>query len=73
LDKSELSFQLEFRTIGWMSENQSPDPVTKKQFVWPWIVVMMVLIGIALAVLSMRREAQRIQNQRQYEIPRESH
>jgi F0F1-type ATP synthase assembly protein I len=55
-----------------MSENQSPDPVTKKRFVWPWIVVMMVLIGIALAVLSMRREAQRIQNQRQYEIPRES-
>jgi F0F1-type ATP synthase assembly protein I len=53
-----------------MVENQSQNSVTKKRFIWPWIVAAMVLLGITLAVVWVRREAQRIQNQRQYQIPR---
>jgi hypothetical protein len=50
--------------------NDAPQPeVTKRRYLWPWVVAALVLVGIVIAALSVRHEAQRIREQRQPQMP----
>lgn len=51
-----------------MSNSLEPPP-RKPGHAWPWIVVAFVLVGVLLATLAIRREAQRIREQRQFQLP----
>jgi F0F1-type ATP synthase assembly protein I len=37
---------------------------------WPWFLAAAVLLGITIAVLSVRSEAQRVKTEQQYQIPK---
>lgn len=43
-------------------------PAAGRRYKWPWFVAILVLLGIALAVITVKREAQRIREQRQYDF-----
>lgn len=50
--------------------NDSTDPaVTKRRYLWPWLVAALVLLGIVIAVMSVRHEAARIREQRDPQMP----
>jgi F0F1-type ATP synthase assembly protein I len=36
---------------------------------WPWILAVLVIVGIILSVLGIRHEAQRVREQRQMQMP----
>jgi hypothetical protein len=37
---------------------------------WPWYLAAAVLVGIAIAVMSVRSEAHRVKTEQQYQIPK---
>jgi len=41
----------------------------KRRHIWPWIVAALVVVGVLIAVMSVRQEAQRIREQRQPQMP----
>jgi len=41
----------------------------KRRYFWPWIVAALVLVGIVIAVMSVRQEAARIKEQRDPQMP----
>ncbi|HEX5219703.1 MAG TPA: hypothetical protein VFZ59_09060 [Verrucomicrobiae bacterium] len=50
--------------------NDSSNPtVTKRRHLWPWLVAAVVVLGIVIAVISVRKEAERIREQRQLQMP----
>jgi F0F1-type ATP synthase assembly protein I len=50
--------------------NESADQSSvKRRYLWPWIVAVLVVLGILLAIMSVRQEAQRIREQRQPQMP----
>lgn len=51
-----------------MSDLLNPTP-SKPRHVWPWLVAVLVLVGLLLATLAIRREAQRVRQQRQFQMP----
>lgn len=42
---------------------------TNPRRIWPWLVVALLLLGVVLAVVWVRAEARRIQEQRQADMP----
>jgi len=44
-------------------------PPAKRRHVWPWLVAMLVIVGLLLAVVAIRKEARRVQEQRQFQMP----
>jgi F0F1-type ATP synthase assembly protein I len=44
-------------------------PATKRRHVWPWILVVLLVVGVLLAVVAIRREVERIKEQRQPQMP----
>lgn len=51
-----------------MSDSVNP-PASKPRYLWPWLLAAMVVVGVVLAVLSIRHEAQRLREQRQLQVP----
>jgi len=51
-----------------MNESGDQTPA-KPRYIWPWIVAGLVVLGIVIAVMSVRQEAQRIKEQRQPQMP----
>ena len=49
--------------------NSAEPTVTKPRYRWPWIVAALVVLGVLIAVMSVRQEAQRIREQRQPQMP----
>ena len=50
--------------------NESGDQgAAKPRYLWPWIVAALVILGLVIAVVSVRQEAQRIREQRQPQMP----
>jgi F0F1-type ATP synthase assembly protein I len=47
----------------------TPVPSARPRHIWPWFVVAFVILGVVLCVLAIRGEAQRVREQRQFEIP----
>lgn len=46
--------------------NETPAPTeTKPRYTWPWFVAALVLAAVVITVLSVRREAQRVQQQQE--------
>jgi F0F1-type ATP synthase assembly protein I len=51
-----------------MSDPTTPPPA-KQRYIWPWILVALVLVGIALSVFAIRNEVHRVREQRQVQMP----
>jgi hypothetical protein len=51
-----------------MNDSTSLAPA-KTRRLWPWFVVTLVVVGVILSALAIRREAQRIKEQRQFQMP----
>ena len=50
--------------------NDAPEvPTAKKRYTWPWILAAFVILGVVLCVFAVRREAQRVREQRQFVMP----
>lgn len=47
----------------------SPAPPTPRRHLWPWIVLLLVILGAVLAVLGITAEARRTRERRQYYLP----
>jgi F0F1-type ATP synthase assembly protein I len=44
-------------------------PPAKQRYIWPWILVALVIVGMTLAVFAIRNEAHRVREQRQEQMP----
>jgi F0F1-type ATP synthase assembly protein I len=51
-----------------MAEHQSSVSAPPRRHLWPWIVLAFVVLGFALAILSVKQEAQRVREQRQFQM-----
>ncbi len=58
-------------TLGAM-ENQTERVVERPAYKWPWYLAAAVLLGIALSVFAIHKEATRIHQQKQYSLPEPS-
>lgn len=47
--------------------NQAPE--AKPHYVWPWYVAAAVVLAVVLAVFAIRKEANRVQQQQQNQLP----
>ncbi len=41
----------------------------KPRYVWPWYIAAAVFVAVVIAVLAIRAEANRVKQQRQFDIP----
>ncbi len=52
-----------------MSSDPAPAPEAPPRYLWPWFIAAAVIVGIVIAVLSIRAEANRIKMQRSLQLP----
>jgi len=45
-------------------DDQLASAAPPRRYLWPWIVLGFFLLGVGLAIVSVRREAQRVREQR---------
>jgi F0F1-type ATP synthase assembly protein I len=50
-------------------ENEAPSAERNSERTWPWVVVVLLVLGVVLAVVWVRAEARRIHEQRQTDMP----
>jgi len=51
-----------------MNDSTNVPPI-KQHHVWPWIVAAFLGLGVVLAVIGLRQEAQRVREYRQLQVP----
>lgn len=49
------------------SPPQSTQP--RPRYLWPWYLAAAVLLGVVIAVFAIRAEANRVKQQKQYQLP----
>lgn len=47
----------------------APATERKPRYLWPWFLLAALLLGVAIAILSVRSEVDRIKTQRSLEAP----
>jgi hypothetical protein len=52
--------------------NETDVASAKQTYLWPWFLAAAVLLGIALSVFAIHKEATRIHQQKQYVLPEPS-
>ncbi len=50
--------------------SDEPDESKPRRHLWPWIILLMFLVGVTLAILWMYHEVQRIQRNKRYRTGR---
>jgi F0F1-type ATP synthase assembly protein I len=50
-------------------DNSTQSAAPKPRYVWPWYLAAAVVLGIVIAVFSIRAEANRIKLQRSLQMP----
>ena len=53
-------------------DDQTEHVVDRPAYKWPWYLAAAVLLGIALSVFAIHKEATRIHQQKQYSLPEPS-
>lgn len=55
---------------NWLRmEKSTQSPDTKPRYTWPWFLAAAVIVGIVIAVFSIRAEANRIKLQQSLQMP----
>jgi len=52
-----------------MSEEPVQQPPAPRRYLWPWILAAALLVGITIAIFSLRKEVERIKLQRSLQLP----
>ena len=66
---SRLSFAGSARILAGEMETVPPAAPARARHAWPWIVLLFLLLGVALAVFWMTAEVRRAKERRAYVIP----
>lgn len=48
----------------------SPPPTgARPRYIWPWYIAAAMVLGVVIAVFAIRAEANRVKQQKQYQLP----
>jgi uncharacterized membrane-anchored protein YhcB (DUF1043 family) len=48
----------------------SPPPTEPRpRYIWPWYIAAAMVLGVVIAVFAIRAEANRVKQQKQYQLP----
>jgi F0F1-type ATP synthase assembly protein I len=50
-------------------DNSTQPAEIRPRYIWPWYLAAAVVLGVVIAVFAIRAEANRVKQQKQYQIP----